>query len=79
MGPLQPTLALPVKVTLIAVSIMMLREETDVPVRDFVSDSDGVEIVTGATGDLERICGVGTCVHTRWDRWAVCVAADSAG
>lgn len=82
-GPLQPTLAVPVKVTLITVSITKLGEEgINLLVRDCVGDSDGIKSVTGTAADLERVCGVGTCVHLGWDRWsreAVCAAADSAG
>ena len=81
-GPLQPTLAVPVKVTLITVSTTTLGNKgTDVPVGDLVGDSDGVEIVAGAAADLERVCGIGTCVHVGRDRWireAVCRTADSA-
>lgn len=32
-----------------------------------MGDSDGVDVVTRATGDLERICRVGTCVKVGWD------------
>lgn len=80
---MQPTLAVPVKVTLITVSITTQGEERiGVPVRDLMGDSDGVEIITGTATNLEGVCGVGTWVHVGWDRWireAACVAVDRAG
>jgi len=64
MGPLQPTFVSPVNVTLIVISMRsMLEQENCVPIRDLMGDGEGVLVVTsGATGDLEGVCGVGTCV-----------------